>query len=294
MDVLGGYSGYARLCSPYALTTGLKHRKGAQGQQLSSSHLTNPTQTQRRSFVLRGPGCQLLGNWKSQEEEGWLKAREVLTQAAHPLKKPNKIMGRVLTLFWCLVVSVLKPCELLSMKDLLYVLARWKQSYRAPRRGEKAFWLELDLVEMFPRIPHHAILPTLRELVRRTQETKSTRGPIRFRVSKGRGRKADTCNVGNTCSFWELNTTDMFHFVHFDVECNTKFVFLSSVLNHMAGVPIGVSASAQLACLTLVMRELELARPIPGPSHVRYRDNFMTRIIVRLSKTAPTWGGGGH
>ena len=126
------------------MTTGLKRRKGAQGQHLSSDHLTHPTQTQRQSFVWRAPGCQLLVKWKSQEEEGWLKPREVLTQAAHPLKKRNKIMGRVLTLFLRLVFSVLKPCELLSMKDLLHVLARWKQSCRAPRKGEKAFWLELQ------------------------------------------------------------------------------------------------------------------------------------------------------
>ena len=272
-----------------ALTTGLKRRKGAQGQHLSSSHLKLRAQTQRQSFVLRAPGCQLLVKWKSREEEGWLKAREVLTRAAHPFKKPNKLMGRVMTLFWRLVVTVLRPCELLSMKDLLHVLARWKQSCRAPRKGQKAFWLELDLVEMFPRIPRHAILPALRELVRRTQETKSTRGPIRFWVSKGRGRPADTCDIGNKCSFWELNTTDMFRFVQLDLECNTKFVCLSSILNQMAGVPIGGSASAQLACLTLVMRELELARPIPGTPHVRYRDNFVTRIIVKRSKTAPTW-----
>ena len=150
------------------------------------------------------------------------------------------------------------------MKDLLHVLARWKQSCLAPRKGEKAFWLELDLVEIFPRIPCHAILPALRELVRRTQETKSTRGPIRFWFSKRRGRKADTCDIDNTCSFWELNTADMFHFVQFDLEYNTKFVCLSSIPNQMAGVPIGGSASAQRACLTLVMCEVELARPIRG------------------------------
>ena len=112
------------------------------------------------------------------------------------------------------------------MKDLLHVLARWKQSCSAPRKGEKAFWLELDLVKMFPRIPRQAILPALREVVRRTQEAKSTRGPIRFWITKGRGRKADTCDIGNTCSFWELNTADMFQFVQFDLEWNTKFVFL--------------------------------------------------------------------
>ena len=151
------------------------------------------------------------------------------------------------------------------------------------------FWLELELVEMFPGIPRHAILPALQTLVDRVQETKSTRGPIRFWISEAGNRKADSCQIGNTVSFWEMNTTDMFHFVQCDLECNTKFVCLSSILNQLAGVPIGRSASAQLACLTLVMRELEKARPIPGTPHVRHRDNFLTRIIVRRSKNAPTW-----
>ena len=213
----------------------------------------------------------------------------MLTQASHPFKKPNKIMGRVLTLFWKTVVAVLRPCELLSMKDLLHMMKKWKQACKQPRKGEKVFWLELDLVEMFPRIPRHAILPALKALVDRVQEKKSTKGPIHFWISKAGSRRADSCQIGNTVSFWEMNTVDMFHFVKFDLECNTKFVCLSSVLNQLAGVPIGGSASAQLACLTLVMRELEMARPIPGTPHVRYRDNFLTRIVVRRSKNAPTW-----
>ena len=122
----------------------------------------------------------------------------------------------------------------------------------------------------------------------RVQETKSTRGPIRFWIFKAGNRSTDSCQIGNTVSFGEMNTTDMFHFVQFDLECNTKSVCLSSILNQLVGVPIGGSASAQLACLTLVMRELEMARPIPGTPHVRYRGNFLTRIIVRRSKNVPT------
>ena len=47
-------------------------------------------------YVLRAPACQLLVKWKSNEKLGILKLREVLTQAAHPLARGNRLMGRAL------------------------------------------------------------------------------------------------------------------------------------------------------------------------------------------------------
>ena len=56
---------------------------------------------------------------------------------------------------------MLKPRELLSMRDTLQLMRQWHETVRQPRKGVKAFWLELDLVEMFPRIPRHAVIAAL-------------------------------------------------------------------------------------------------------------------------------------
>ena len=123
---------------------GLKRQKGRKGQKVVL-HQAEPTSDASgpgvgSSFRLKAPGCQLLVKWKSQEEQGVLKAREVLTQASHPSKKPNKIMGRVLTLFWKTVVAVLWPCELLSMKDLLHVMKKLAGSHERERRCFGSNW----------------------------------------------------------------------------------------------------------------------------------------------------------
>ena len=100
---------------------------------------------------------KLLVKWKLNERTRILKLQEFLTQAAHPLARGNQLMGRALSQFWKLVLAVLKPRELLSMRDMLQLVRQWYEAARQPRKGEKALWLELDLVEMFPRIPRHAL-----------------------------------------------------------------------------------------------------------------------------------------
>ena len=62
-------------------------------------------------------------------------------------------MGRALSQFWKLVLTALKPRELLSVRDILHLMRQWHDTIRQTKKGEKAFWLELDLVEIFPMYP---------------------------------------------------------------------------------------------------------------------------------------------
>ena len=245
-------------------------------------------------YVLRAPACQFLVKWKSTEKLGILKLREVLTQAAHLLAPGNGLMGRALSQFWKFVLTVLKPGELLSMRDILQLMRQWHETVRQPRKGEKAFWLELDLVEMFPRIPRHAVIAAREFLHSKlgSPDTKYTRGPLRLWIAKSKARGADSNCTCNKQSFRELCFADIVHCCKFELSCNTQFVCLSSILQQIAGVPIGGTCSAQLASLTLYARELEHARPIPATPSIRYCDNFLAHVIVRRSVSARTrtWG----
>ena len=141
----------------------------------------------------------------------------------------------------------------------------------------------------FPRIPRHVVIAALEFLGDKVNDERTGRGPLRFSFARSRGKSADSFVTGNVTCFKELWFECILHFTKFELKYNTKFVCLSSVLMQVAVVPIGGTCSAQLASLALVAREIEYARPIPRTPSVRYRDNFLAKIIVRRSKLHKTW-----
>ena len=89
--------------------------------------------------------------------------------------------------------------------------------------------------------------------------------------------------VGARDSFFSLTFEDVMHYMEWDLNFNTCFLALSSVMTQVTGTAIGSSCSAQVASLVLIFRECTQALPsiLENTLWVRYRDNFL--VLLALS-----------
>ena len=80
-----------------------------------------------------------------------IKMREVLTYASQPFQQFCKLMGWSLTLLWKKASDVLKSRDLIAMPQMLHTMSNMSKNHEQHRADP--FWTEIDVKEMFPKIP---------------------------------------------------------------------------------------------------------------------------------------------
>ena len=253
------------------------------GKWMTSPLIASPAPCARRQTKLYPvPNSQLLVKFKSQERRAKMKAREVLTQDKHPYRRLGKLMGRCLSLLWKEAVTVLNSNEIVAMGDILHPLKKWLSNLSEPPPQSQYQWVEFDIKEMFPEIHRTDLLPALSWIHEQLVKNKTTRGTLRFFISKDGNRKLDNCSRGARTSFHCFTFSDVVRYVLFDTFVSDCFLNLSSVLSQNTGIPIGGSCSAQLASLVLIFREktTPLGHTLNQSKWLRYRDNFLFLLAL--------------
>ena len=239
------------------------------------------------------PNAQLLFKFKSQERAlpPIMKFREVLAYAAHPFPRVVKLVGRALTVFWKLVVRTLCPREIISMTEILSFLRSCVSKAPRPRRNQQRFWVEFDLVEMFPNIERHLVIDALKWLHAELLRKMDRRLPLNFFIAKGGNRKLDTWEKGSSTDFYFFSFDDVLSYVIVDLKFNSICRILSSLIIQTTGTRIGGSLSAKIASLVLIYRELRAKgtakRELDQVLWCRYRDNFSVTAAVTLRPNEP-------
>ena len=140
--------------------------------------------TRHQTKLYPVPNSQLLVKFKSQERKAKMKAREVLTHDKHPYRCLGKLMGRCLSLLWKEAVAVLRSTEIVAMGDILHPVKKWLSRLADPPPQSQYQWVEFDIKEMFPEIHRNDLLPALCWIHEQLVTNKTTRGTLRFFISK--------------------------------------------------------------------------------------------------------------
>ena len=227
--------------------------------------------------------------WKSDECSlvPLMKAREVIMYHKHPLRRIAVLVGRCLTMLWREAIRVTGAKELFAMTDVLpFVRSVIKNEQSQREQDVDYWWVEYDLVEMFPNIPREEVLQALQWARDELKSRLTYRGGVRFYLSKSGRRKLDNMRVGARDSFWCFAFDDVMHYMTWDLNFNTCFLALSSVFTQVIGTAIGSSCSAQVASLVLIFRERTQTLPsvLENTLWSRYRDNFLVLLALPQGK----------
>ena len=192
------------------------------------------------------PRVCILIKWKSKEYDltPLMKAREVIMYHKHWLRRVAILVGRCLTMLWREIIRVSRAKELFAMTDILPFVRSVIQSEKSQTtQGLTYWWAEYDLVEMFPNIPREEALTAWQWVRDQPKESITYRGGVRFYLAKSGRRKLDM-RVGTRDSYWCLTFDDIMHYMCWDLNFNTCFLALSSVLTQVTGTATGSSCSA--------------------------------------------------
>ena len=179
-----------------------------------------------------------------------MKAKEVLTQVKHPYKSLSRLKRRCLSLLWKHAMPILQSAEIRAITDILHPVRKWLSLLAVPRCRYK--WIEFGIKRMFPNIHREEILPALCGLHQQVAERKTTRGTLRFFISKDGNRKLDNCSKSSKEFFHGFTFSNVVCYVLFDTFVSDCFLNLSSIVSKNTGIPIGGSCSPQLASLVLI------------------------------------------
>ena len=197
------------------------------------------------------------------------------------------LVGRCLTMLWREAIRITGAKELFAMTDVLpFVRSVIKHEQSQTAQEVDYWWVEYDLVEMFPNIPREEVLQALQWARDELKSRLTYRGGVRFYLSKSGHRKLDNMRVGARDSFWCFTFEDVMHYMTWDLNFNMCFLALSSIFTQVTGTAIGSSCSAQVASLVLIFRERTQTLPsvLENTLWSRYRDNFLVLLALPKGK----------
>ena len=257
---------------------------------------------------------------KSDEFTDTLKWRLLFSHFSHPMKQHGRLISRCLTLLISAATQMLDTWAILDVRDVrAYVeklnsaMARLYPSGPPPRKKLRLF--ELDVREMFPRLPRDGVIEAISQIadaladaIRAAPPSPKPHIPSNLRVGSNgllfsihrRNRKLDRLGRGYTSDFHILSMSDVLAYMNFDVYHNDIFVIGSRVAKQKRGVAIGGLCSAQAAQLFCMMRELSFNTSSGSPAHklsrrlpkhalpippYRYMDNIVGAICGNIGLT---------
>ena len=223
----------------------------------------------------RAPSAKILIKSKSQEADGILKIRFVISHFSHPASKIGKLASRALSLLCRLVGDMDINFEIFSMYDAkgLFVSAL----SAADKDSVPWAGLELDMVDMYSEIPKDRVLDSVMYCVSVLRDKRKSRNPITWFAISTICKSLDRLGTGTSRDFMNLSIEMITSFVNFELWANADFTAGGYVLSQLIGLPMGGPISAQLAVLYLMSAEMRATRSALSVHkfiHGRYRDNF--------------------
>ena len=221
------------------------------GVSVRIGDVSNPAKAKKQRFG--SPSIFGLLKWKSEETAvpPFIRWRDVVSFAAHPLRAWSKLMGRCLQLLVChctMLPGGLGFAKLVGVRDLVW------SAYRMQASMESLSLLEQDMSDMFWEIPGEEALQAVSWAVGECK--KKLRGKtLWFSLSK-EAKCLDRLGKSADRQFTVVNDDHLTRFVKFDLQQNVLFVLGSLILRPGGkGVPIGGFISAQLAELWALWKE---------------------------------------
>ena len=223
----------------------------------------------------KAPSAKILIKSKSQEADGILKIRIVISHFSHPASKIGKLASRALSLLCRLVGDMDINFEIFPMYDAkgLFVSAL----SAADKDSVPWAGLELDMVDMYSEIPRDRVLDSVMYRVSVLRDKRKSRNPITWFAISTICKSLDRLGTGTSRDFMNLSIEMITSFVNFELWANADFTAGGYVLSQLIGLPMGGPISAQLAVLYLLSAEMRATRSALSVHkfiHGRYRDNF--------------------
>ena len=223
----------------------------------------------------KAPSAKVLIKSKSQEADGILKIRILISHFSQPASKIGKVASRALSLLCQLVGDMDINFEIFSMYD---AKGSFVSAFSATDK-DSVPWasLELDIVNMYSEIPKNRVLDSVMYCVSVLRDNRKSRNPITSFAISTICKSLDRLGTGTSRDFMNLSIEMITYFVNFELWANADFTAGGYVLSQLIDLPMGGPISAQLAVLYLMSAELRATRSALSVHkfiHGRYRDKF--------------------